>query len=367
MHILHIYKDYFPVLGGIENHIRTLAELQSDTGHTVSVLVTNPGGLPAHENLKGVDVIRLPRLATVASAPISLSFFSAIRRIDADIAHLHTPYPVGEAAYLAAAGNRPYIVTYHSDVVRQRRLLQVYRPVLNRLLDRAGRILPTSDRYMRSSPFLAGRLQNCSIVGLSTNPDVFGDGVPRIPKGTKPVVLFVGRHRYYKGIDDLLRAAAGLDVSVLIGGDGPLRSELERMAVDLGMAGMVTFTGEVPDEDLPGLYASADIFVLPANARAEAFGIVLLEAMASRLPCVTTELGTGTSFVVQDGVTGLVVPPNEPAALRAAILRLVEDPALRLRFGEAGRVRVQENFTPAVLHRRVMEIYEEVLARRRPA
>ena len=362
MHIVHVYKDYFPVLGGIENHIRTLAEMQHAAGHRVTVLVTNPGGLPGRETRRGVDIVRLPRLGTIASTPISFSFTRAVRGLRADITHLHSPYPVGELAFLAAGGRRTFVVTYHCDVVRQRRFLSVYRPVLNRLLDRAGRILPTSEPYMRTSPFLVGRQANCSVVALSTDPSVFTGRQPSSPGHEKPVVLFVGRHRYYKCIDDLIRASAGLDVQLVIGGEGPLTGDLQRLAAESGLGEPVKFTGEVPDEDLPGLYAGADIFVLPANSRAEAFGIVLLEAMASGLPCVTTELGTGTSCVVQDGQTGFVVPPGDPSALRAAIRQLADDPALRRRLGEAGRRRVQAEFTPDLLHRRVMAIYEDVLA-----
>jgi rhamnosyl/mannosyltransferase len=117
------------------------------------------------------------------------------------------------------------------------------------------------------------------------------------------------------------------------------------------------FLGEVPDGDLPGLYASADIFVLPANSRAEAFGKVLLEAMASGLPCVTTELGTGTSYVVRDGETGVVVPPRDPDALRIAIADLLDDPQRRAAMGQAGRSRIMDAFTQEIMLDRVMSVY----------
>ena len=123
----------------------------------------------------------------------------------------------------------------------------------------------------------------------------------------------------------------------------------------------MTFAGEVPDEDLPGCYHAADIFVLPANARAEAFGIVLLEAMASGLPCITTEVGTGTSWVVQDGVTGLVVPPRDPQALAGAIQALLDDPQRRAAMGHAARARVEAEFTLERMIARVQAVYEKAL------
>ncbi len=361
MHILHIYKDYAPVLGGIENHIRTLAELEAAAGHRVTVLVTDPGGLPERETLNGVEVQRLPRLATVASTPLSLSFPSAIRRAGPEITHLHFPYPIGEVSQMVAGRGRPYVVTYHSDVVRQRSILFFYRPILKRFLHGAARLMPTSQNYVETSPFLSPLRERCTVIPLCVEAEPFADPAPLIaPKGS-PTLLFVGRHRYYKGLDVLLQALPGLDARLLVGGDGPMRAAWEALAGELGLGERVRFLGEVDDEDLPGLYASADIFVLPAVSRAEAFGKVLLEAMASGLPCITSELGTGTSFVVQHGVTGLVVPPRDPQALKEAIQTLLDDPEARRRMGEAGRERARREFSPALLLDRVMGVYEQVL------
>ncbi|HUF37993.1 MAG TPA: glycosyltransferase [Anaerolineales bacterium] len=361
MNILHIYKDYSPVLGGIENHLRMLAERQAAAGHAVTVLVTNPGGQRRREVIERVEVLRLPRLGTVASTPLSVGFPGAIRRMAPDITHLHFPYPVGELGQLLGGRGRPYVVTYHSDVVRQQAVLRMYMPVLNRVLDGAARILPTSENYIRSSPFLRARRERCSVVGLGVDPRRFSGAGSLVAPAEIPTVLFVGRHRYYKGVDDLIRAMVGVRARLLVGGDGPMRAHWERLAAEVGLGARAVFTGEVSDADLPGLYASADVFVLPANSRAEAFGQVLLEAMASGLPCVTTELGTGTSFVVRDGETGLVVPSHAPEALRIAISDLLEDPGRRAGMGAAGRTRVLDAFTPERMVARVQGIYEEVL------
>lgn len=140
-----------------------------------------------------------------------------------------------------------------------------------------------------------------------------------------------------------------------------MRPVWEALVAELGVGEKVRFVGGVSDEALPGLYASADIFVLPANSRAEAFGKVLLEAMAAGLPCVTTEVGTGTSLVVQDGVTGRVVPPQDPEALAAALRPLLADGGLRRRMGEAGRERVLREFTPEQMVERVEAVYRAVL------
>jgi glycosyltransferase involved in cell wall biosynthesis len=200
------------------------------------------------------------------------------------------------------------------------------------------------------------------VVPLSVDPVRFHGAAPLLAPAAVPTLLFVGRHRYYKGLDDLLRALPGLEARLLVGGDGPLRPTWEALAGELSLGEQVHFLGDVSDAELPPLYASADLFVLPANSRAEAFGMVLLEAMASSLPCVTTEVGTGTSFVVQHGVTGLVVPARDPAALRAALQRLLPDAPRRAQMGAAARARVLAEFTPQQLLQRVQAVYDEVLA-----
>ena len=363
MHIVHVYKDYYPILGGIENHVRALAEQQAAAGHNVAVLVTNPGRLPARELRARVTVVRAPRLATVASTPISPTLPLLLRSLQPDITHLHFPYPVGEASQWLFGKDRPYVITYHSDVVRQKAILRLYRPLMERVLRGAARILPTSENYVRSSPYLRPHVERCTVVPLSVDPVPYARATPLLPPAAVPTLLFVGRHRYYKGLDDLLRALPGLPARLLVGGDGPMRGEWQRLAGELGLGAQVTFLGDVSDVELPNLYASADIFVLPANSRAEAFGTVILEAMAAGLPCITTELGTGTSFVVQHEKTGLVVPPRDPAALRAALQRLLDDPTLRRQMGAAGRARAHAEFTPQQLLRRVQAVYEEVVSR----
>ncbi len=173
----------------------------------------------------------------------------------------------------------------------------------------------------------------------------------------------MGKLRYYKGLDTLLHAMADLpDVHLNVVGDGPMRAPWETLTAELEIADHVHFLGEVDDTDLPALYHQAHLFVLPANARAEAFGIVLLEALASALPCITTEVGTGTSWVVQDGVTGLVVPPRAPQALAEAIRRLLDGHQRRAAMGRAARARVEAEFTLEQMASRVQAVYESALA-----
>ena len=365
MHILYVYKDYHPVVGGIENHIRDLAEGFAARRHTVTALVTNPGRQTVEENMNGVRVIKAGRLGTVASTPLSLNFLSQLRALQPDITHLHLPYPVGEVSQLLGGRGRPYVVTYHADVTRpvQRAIMRLYAPVLHLVLRRAARVIATSPNYVQSSPYLRRVRDQVSVVTLSADPRRFAPRPADAPPHP-PTLLFVGLMRHYKGVDVLIRALALLpgEARLMLAGDGPLRGEWERLCAELGLQKQVTFLGRVPDEALPGLYQAADVFVLPAISRAEALGLVMIEAMMSGLPCVTTEIGSGTSYLVQDGLSGYVVPPRSPAALAEALNRLIADPALRARMGAAGRERALRQFTVEKMITDVEAIYREVRA-----
>jgi len=362
MKILHVYKDYFPVLGGIENHIKILAEAQAAADHQVIVLVCSPGHRTRVETLNGVKVIKAGRMTTVASMPLSLSQPIALARLNPDIVHIHSPYPLGELSNRLLGRAHATIITHHSDIVRQQAWLRLYGPLLRRVLRAADRIIATSPRYIETSAWLRPVRDKCTVVPLGVDPVRFS-----LPSGAQggrgdraPTLLFTGRLRYYKGLDTLLRALHLLpNTQLRIVGDGPMKEEWEQLAYELQVQDRVRFVGEVSDQDLPGYYQAADIFVLPANARAEAFGTVLLEAMASGLPCITTEVGTGTSWVVQDGVTGFVVPPRDPHALAQAAQSLLDNADRRVAMGRAARARVESTFTTERMIAGVQTVYAD--------
>lgn len=364
MNILHIYKDYFPVVGGIENHVRQLAEAQAARGHMVTVLVTSRDARTHIETLNGVRVIFAARLATLLSAPISIALFRYVYHETPDIAHLHFPYPFGEIAQYWFGRARGIVLTYHSDIIRQKITRALYRPLMERVLARVDRIIATSPNYVTSSPILSRWQDKCVIVPLGIDPTPFerasAEYVP--PSRDTTHLLFVGKLRYYKGVDVLLDALRELPrVHLTIVGTGPMENAWRMRAQQLGIAERVQFVGEVPDDELPRYYAACDIFVLPSSERSEAFGVVQLEAMAAGKPVICTELGTGTSFVNVDGETGLVVPARAPRALADAIARLSADADLRARMGAAGRARVRAEFTLEKMVTRVLEVYAQII------
>jgi len=365
MKILHVYKDYFPVLGGIENHLRLLAEGQATAGHEVTVLVTNRGRATRVAMLDGVRVIKAARLATVASTPLSLSLCRHLRRQRPDVTHLHFPYPVGEVTQYLLGRSHHTVMTYHSDVVRQKTILRFYRPLMMRVLSSVDRIIVGSPNYLDSSSTLQRLRAKCRVVPFGIDRERFLNADPvavrrlRERHGRGPLLLFVGVLRYYKGLEYLLDAMGGIPAKLFIVGEGHLSGPLRARAKALGLMQKVFFAGRVPDGDLPAYYHAADVFVLPASERSEAFGLVQIEAMSSGTPVVCTELGTGTTFINRHQESGLVVPPKDSCALAQTINKLLSDEGLRRRLAEGALAR-SELFSAEKMLTGVQEVYDEM-------
>jgi glycosyltransferase involved in cell wall biosynthesis len=364
--VLHIYKDYYPVLGGIENHIRILAEGLIRRGIEAQVLVTNTGPKTTVEEIGGVPVIKAGCPFRMSGAPLSPDLYLWLRRLEPDIAHLHFPNPTAELGQLLLGRSRKFVLTYHSDIVRQKYLLRLYRPFLWRALAAADRIIATSPNYVRSSPYLHRFADKCVVIPLGIDLSPFegadrgrAEAVRR--RYGSPLLLFVGKLRYYKGLEYLLEAMREVEARLLVVGTGPMEEEWQALAEALNLEDKVVFLGEVSDDDLPLYYHACDLFVLPASHRSEAFGLVQVEAMACGKPVICTELGTGTSYVNVDGETGLVVLPRDCQALAEAINHLLADGALRRRLGDRARARVRR-FSKEDMVDRIVELYEALMA-----
>lgn len=365
MKILHLYKDYYPVLGGVENYIKMVAEAQAQAGHQVTVLVCSPTLQTKTEWLNEVKVIKAGRLFTAASMPISLAQPLHLLLQQADIVHIHSPYPLGELVNWLLGRGKATVITHHSDIVResQQKWLAFYGPFLKRILGAAARIITTSPRYTATSPWLNPVANKCTPIPIGIDIDHFSPSSRKPNPEAAYQLLFVGRLRYYKGLETLIQAMQFLpDTHLTIGGTGPMEAEWQSLAESLGLLDRITFSGEIPDNKLVETYHQADCFVLPANARSEAYGIVLVEAMATGLPCITTEIGTGTSWLVQDGETGYVVPPLNVEALVQTINTLRLDRALSQKMGEAGRKRAEQALSQTQMCRQIMQVYQEALS-----
>ena len=347
----------------METHLQALCgELRQSIN--VEVLVANGARKTVEEVIDGVHVSRLGTFLNFGAAPVCPQMVRRVRESKADIVHLHWPNPTAVVAYLASGHRGKLVITYHSDIIRQRLLRKPFWPILRNALNRAHAIIVASPNYVQTSPVLQKFRERCRIVPFGIAIERFDQPnaieVAKIRKqyGSR-IVLGVGRLVYYKGFQYLIRAMKDVDGHLLIVGNGPLLDALKREARAAGVGNRVTFLTNV--EDVRPLYQAADVFVLPSIARSEAFGIVQLEAMACGKPVVNTKLDSGVPFVSPHGITGLTVAPRDAGALATAINTLLDDPALSARYGQAARLRVEQEFNLELMTRRTLQVYEEVL------
>jgi glycosyltransferase involved in cell wall biosynthesis len=386
MRICHLGKFYPPAAGGIETHLRTLAGAQARLGAHVQVICVNHrdrsgrdvtwenfSATPDVEEWDGaVNVVRLGRSASIARLDLCPRLMHRLRRLeraDFDVLHLHVPNPTMVLTLAAARLRVLSVVSYHSDVVKQRLLAQLQRPFESAVFSRASAILAASPNYRTGSACL--RRWNAKVRVFPYGIDLAGFRNPStaaLQAGARfrrehdqPLWLAVGRLVYYKGLDVALRALAKVPGRLLIVGDGPLRHELSALAERLDVASRVIWAGRLNEDELIGAYHAATALWLPSNARSEAFGIVQIEAMACGCPVINTNIpGSGVAWVSQHEETGLTVPINDPESFSAAVCRLIAEPGLRERLSRGARARADAEFDAQVMARRTLAVYEEV-------
>jgi glycosyltransferase involved in cell wall biosynthesis len=359
-------KFYPPHMGGIETHLRALcAELRKSLD--VEVIVANEDRARVEEILDGVPVYRMPTWLTLASSPLCPEMIPRLRAFRGEIMHLHLPNPVAVLAYLASGYQGRLIVTYHSDMVRQKVLGRAFEPFLHAALRRCAAIITTSPNYLESSSVLARHKQRCHVIPLGVRIEDFDHSDPNavsdiLRQYGERLIVSVGRLVYYKGFEHLIRAMAHVQGTLLIVGKGPLDRSLAALASRLGVADRVHFLGKVDHDKLVACYHAAKLFVLPSVARSEAFGIAQVEAMAASLPVINTSLQSGVPFVSPHGQTGLTVPPGDPGALAAAINSLLSNPELRVSLGNAARSRAWQEFSLDAMTSRTAALYDSVMS-----
>ena len=375
MKVALINKFFPPIVGGIEYHVRTLAHNleKIDDIERIHILVANDHCSLKKESITDkIDVLRVPNWRTIASTPIAPGLIGAIRDVDADILHFHFPYPFGDFAKLVSGCKKPYVITYHSDVLRQRVLNKLYTPLRDRFFRSADKIITTSPNLRDNSAVLCRFKEKVQVIPLGIDPGPYvADSIVKIGRQIKsemfknrPVILFVGRLVYYKGVDVLVKAFKELqsqDAQLVIIGDGVLKASLVNYAQEQGLSGRIHFFSGLSDQELAAYFNACDIFVLPSVANTEAFGLVQLEAQAAGKPVISTNLPTGVPFVNKDGVTGLIVEPGDIGALTNAMQKMLDDVSLRERIGQQGQHRMLAEFTDAIMAKRVHTLYQEVL------
>jgi len=375
MKVLHVGKFFYPYHGGMENFLTDLAISQRAEGIEATVLAHhhNPLKWSGKEAVDGIEVSRIFSFGQLVYAPVAPTFgYHALRllhRLKPDIVHLHMPNLSAFWIQLLDQ-ERPIVVQWQSDVVPSkvdRRLsffYPFYRVFEKELLDRAQAILVSSANYLLASEVLQAHKHKCSIVPLGINqhriyrPD--REEMLRIKAAfNKFLVLSVGRFTYYKGFEFLIDAALEVpEACFVIVGEGPLRKKMASKIDRAGLTGRVFLPGSLPDKQLHTLMAACDLFCLPSIERTEAFGIVLLEAMAFSKPLITTDIaGSGVNWVNLAEKTGLVVRASDSAALAEGIKYLIDNEQARAKMGEAAHERLNDLFDIKKVAGRILDLY----------
>jgi rhamnosyl/mannosyltransferase len=297
-------------------------------------------------------------------------FLNRLERGEVDLFHLHAPNPTMLLALAALRPRVPLVVTYHSDVVKQKLLRLAVRPFERLVFHRASIILSTSPLYHGGSDILRRCRGKLGVLPLGIDLDPFLHPAPAALQHARrlqveygwPLWLTVGRLVYYKGLHNAIRALPLVPGKLMIVGHGPLENDLRRLAEEVGVADRVLWRGRISMEELIGAYKAATACWFPSNDRSEGFGLVQVEAMASGCPVLNTSIShSGVCWVSRHEETGLTVSPNDSAGLAAAANRLLRETGLRQRLSANAPQRARLEFDQALMARRSLEYYRRAL------
>jgi len=353
-------------MGGIEQVINQIARGANKLGVDTDVL-----SLTADRDARTIEIdgyqahrarLDFQLASTGFSASAFLRFFQLAKK--ADVIHYHFPWPFMDMVHFVTRIKKPTLVTYHSDIIRQEHLLKLYRPLKRKFLASMDRIVATSPNYLATSDVLRIFSNKVSVIPIGLDKSTYPLPMPDRLKywsekfGPK-FFLFVGVIRYYKGLHILVEAAQETNYPIVIVGAGPIEQELKAQAEKLGLKN-IHFLGHLPDTDKVALLTLCYGVVFPSHLRSEAFGISLLEGAMYGKPMISSEIGTGTTFINIENETGLVVPPSDPLALRQAMRYLWEHPEIAAEMGKRAEDRYWNYFTADKMVEEYVKLYREL-------
>lgn len=368
MHVLHVTQTYYPdSRGGIEEIIRQIAINNKSLGIETRVFTLSNKPMPTCIEIDGIKIYRAPLNAKIASCGMSIKAFGLFKELVewAQIINYHFPWPFMDILNLFINNNTKMVVTYHSDIVRQKRLFYLYKPLMKHFLKKANVIVATSDNYSKSSVILKKYKKKVKVVPLSISKESYPIPTKKDLTKIKDLVgqdffLFIGALRKYKGLNFLLGALKNTEIKCVIAGSGPEMLRLKGLVKSLSLTNIV-FLGRVSDSEKVSLIRLCRAVVLPSNLRSEAFGVVLLEGAMYKKPLISTEINTGTSYVNINEETGLVVPAGDADSLRESMLLLNSDKSLSKKMGQAAHQRYLKLFKGSLMSQQYAEIYTTLL------
>tara|TARA_R110000787_G_C13441304_1_gene446395 strand:- start:959 stop:2095 length:1137 start_codon:yes stop_codon:yes gene_type:complete len=368
--VLHFFKTYLPdSFGGIEQFINQICRGGSKQGIESVVLTLSENPVPEKIQVDGHDVWRCKLDFNIASTGLSIGVCKKFKELveQADIVHYQYPWPMMDLAHFFAAVKKPTIVSYQSDIVRQKMLLNFYRPLQNKFLSSVDKIVASSPNYFATSEVLQKYQEKVSVIPIGMDKATY-----TLPSNKKmnewrnvlgdKFFLFIGVLRYYKGLHILIEAARTAKYPIVIVGAGPIEAELKAQASNYGLTN-IHFTGRLAEEDKVALLQLSYAVVFPSHLRSEAFGISLLEGAMFGKTMISSEIGTGTTFINIDGETGLVVPPSDAISLSQAMTWLWEHPEESAEMGKNAEQRYWKLFTAEAMVEKYVELYRELVSK----
>ncbi|WED26884.1 glycosyltransferase [Vibrio sp. DW001] len=366
--ILHIYRTCYPeTQGGIEQVIKSLSKGLVELGQSVRILALSDKNKTIH--YQGAEVIFFQRDFSIKSNCFSFSMFCNIKSHFewADVVNFHYPWPSGDLLVPLINSNKPIVVTYHSDIIRQKLLKSVYSPLEKYFLNRADALVPTSKNYLESSETLANYKSKCSVIPLGVDFSEYDavDAEVKVEMRDKVgsgFFLFVGVLRYYKGLQYLLEAAKMTGHQVVIAGKGPEEIRLKEYTEANHLTNVI-FLGFVSEKEKNALLSLSKCFVFPSFVRTEAFGVSLIEALYHGKPIISCDISTGTSFVNEHLSTGYVIAPADSRALAKAMSDMEGDERYQ-EYSVNAKARALSLFSYKKMTGSYQELYGTLLARK---
>ena len=370
--------------GGIERHLQLLCEgltaLNVDVTYLVagdSLTSQETSVKPPSGHYKLVEAATFGTYFSTAASPMQILKALAMHRKEPfDIVHLHLPNPLAHLASVLLPKSVKRVITWHSDIVKQKRLLSIYLPFLRKFTSSTDALIAATPAHFTSSTQIPADYPATKRHVIPYGRD-FSD-LELTPATTQlceslrikakevsesgHIIFALGRHVYYKGFDILIEAMLQVDAQLILGGDGPLKKELQQQAEHLGVSNKVTFTGSIDESELAAFFNACDVFCLPSVEQSEAFGLVQLEAMACGKPVVCTQLNNGVNVVNQAGVTGLAVPVRDATALAEAINQLLNDDALLLKLGQQAKEHANNGYSLSAMSNSHLALYQALLS-----
>lgn len=370
MKILQLGK-FYPIRGGVEKVMYDLMIGLSDQGIHCDMLCASTEDYPAGDLIiNGFSkVIVVPTKIKLAATMLAPSMIFKLRSIceDYDIIHIHHPDPMAALSLFLSGFKGKVILHWHSDILKQKKLLKIYGPLQSWLINRADLIVGTTPVYVQQTQFLQEVQSKIDYIPIGVSRfEVNEDLAQKILSKNKGkfLVFSLGRLVEYKGYEYLIKSAQYLtnDHKIIIGGKGPLDRKLRDLIIKLKVQDRVELLGFISDEEAYAYFKACDTFVLSSILKTEAFGIVQIEAMSYAKPIISTNIpGSGVSWVNRNEETGFVIPICDEKAIADAILSLSNDSSRYELMSLASLNRYEEQFTSFFMVDKCLQLYKKIL------